>query len=259
MLPHRFQRPASTRTRKTPSRRPLYFFNGLLAVACVGDTMTESSLPPVSPFPSPMPQPLFRDLDLDGSTFRQLNLDHPQVEARILTEMSTGVKVYYDREWPFTRSFCRFLLAHPGFLARRRVLVAGAGLGMEAVVAGRLAERLWVNDLAPAALELQQLQLQENGVVGVESLGGSFGELELPPAADLVMGCFVVYDRETAAAMESLLRHTYDRGVPALLADLDIGGHFSRILDRCDAPVRDIAAGTDVLSGGAPIRVVQVG
>ena len=206
-----------------------------------------------------MPQPLFRDLDLDGSTFRQLNLDHPRVEARILEEMSSGVKVYYDRDWPFTRRFCRFLLAHPHLLLRRRVLVAGAGLGMEAMVAGRLVERLWINDMAPAALELQQLQLRENGIIGVEKLDGSFGDLELPLAVDLVMGCFVVYDQETAAAMESLLRHAHDRGVPSLLADLDIGGHFSRILERCEGPVREIATGTDRLSGGAPIRVVQVG
>jgi hypothetical protein len=206
-----------------------------------------------------MPQPLFRDLDLDGSTFRQLNLDHPRVEARILREMSSGVKVYYDREWPFTRRFCSFLLARPELLVGRRVLVAGAGLGMEAVVAGRLAERLWVNDMAPAALELQRLQLQENGLPEVETLDGSFGDLELPPLVDLVMGCFVVYDRETASAMESLLIHSLDREVPTLLADLDIGGHFSRILDRCRAPVRDISCGTEALSGGTPIRVVEVG
>ena len=215
--------------------------------------------PPFPTAPGSMPPALFRNLDLDGSTFRQLNLDHPRVEARILEEMSSGVKVYYDRDWPFTRKFCRFLLAHPELLLHRRVLVAGAGLGMETVVAGRFAERLWINDMAPAALELQQLQLQENGIIGVENLDGSFGDLELPPSVDLVMGCFVVYDQETATAMESLLRHTHDRGVPALLADLDIGGHFSRILDRCDGPVRDIGVGTESLSGGAPIRVVQVG
>lgn len=223
-----------------------------------GDDMLESVLLPSLP-PEPMTQPLFRDLDMEGTSLRQLDLDHPDVEARILGEMASGVKVYYDRAWPFTRQFCRFLLRRSELFARRRILVVGAGLGLESVVAGREAERLWINDMAPVALELQQLQLRENGVLGVEVLPGSFGNLELPTAVNLVMGCFVIYDHETAKAMKALLRQAHRRGITTLLADMDIGGHFSLILDGCQGPVRPVFSGDDLLPGEPPIRVVQIG
>lgn len=201
---------------------------------------------------------LFRDLDLDGETFRQLDLDHPEVEARILNEMSSGVKVYYDRHWPFTREFCRFLLRRPDLVAGRNVLVVGSGVGMEAVVAGRLAAALWINDRAPAALELQQLQLDENGLTPRGVLPGSFGELPLPEEVDLVMACFVVYDLDTAEAMRRLITRSHPGGVPILLADLDIGGHFSRILSEREAPVRRLVH-PGKKEGSFSMQVAQVG
>lgn len=202
---------------------------------------------------------LFRDLDLDGETFRQLDLDHPEVEARILNEMSSGVKVYYDRHWPFTREFCRFLLREPDLVAGRNLLVVGSGVGMEAVVAGRLAAALWINDRAPAALELQQLQLAENRLAPRGVFPGSFGELSLPEEVDLVMGCFVVYDLDTTEAMRRLISRSHPKGVPILLADLDIGGHFSRILSELQAPVRRLVHPGKAREKSFPIQVAQVG
>jgi predicted nicotinamide N-methyase len=141
--------------------------------------------------------------------------------------------------------------------------VVGAGVGLESVVVGRVARRLWVNDIAPVALELQLLQLQENGIKGAGAMSGSFGEIVLPDGVELVMGCFVVYDPGTAKAMEALLEQTRRRGVAALLADMDIGGHFSRLLQKQDGPVQRIPVpgGTDEAPNGTnePIQIVVVG
>lgn len=207
--------------------------------------------------------PLFRDLRLDGIRFRQLNLAHPEVEARILEEISEGIPVYYDRDWPLTRRFCRILLQRSYLVAHRHVLVVGAGVGLESVVVGRVARRLWVNDIAPVALELQLLQLQENGIAGARAMSGSFGEIVLPDEVDLVMGCFVVYDPGTGKAMEALLDQARRRGIATLLADMDIGGHFSRLLRKQDGPVRRIPVPDRTNEGSdgtnEPIQVVVVG
>lgn len=198
-------------------------------------------------------------MEIGGERFRQLDLDHPEIEVKILAEMSAGVAVYYDRHWPFTREYCHFLLRHPDLVAGRKVMVVGAGVGMEAVVAGRLADRIWINDRAPVALELQERQLHENRVTGIGLVPGSFADLDLPPEVDLVMGCFIVYDAETAGAVESMLARNHSRGVPTLLADLDLGRHFSRVLSRLEGPVRWIVPPGAGLEGASTIQVALVG
>lgn len=167
--------------------------------------------------------------EIAGRTFLRLDLDHPDVAGRVIDEIRSGVPVYYDRRWPLTDRFCRYLLERPGRLEGRRVLVAGAGVGMEAVVAGALAGTVVVNDAAPVALELCVEQLEENGIDAYEVAPGPFQEADLD-GVDLVLACWAVYDVGTRRAMATLLERARAREVPALLANADIGGHFSRLL-----------------------------
>jgi predicted nicotinamide N-methyase len=202
---------------------------------------------------------LFHNVELEGRPFRRINLDHPEVEARILREMDRGVAVYYDRHWPFTQRVSAHLLRNPHLVAGRRVMVLGAGVGLEAVVVGSLAARLWINDLAPAALELQALQLEANGIQEVEVLAGSFGELDWPEEVEVILGCFVLYDEETAAAMEALLERARTRDTPVILADLDVGGHFTGLLARSPAPVRWLTGTDHPPEPGPAFRIARVG
>lgn len=177
--------------------------------------------------------------EIAGRTFQRLDLDHPEVDGRVIDEIRSGVPVYYDRRWPLTHLFCRFLLERPGRLGGKRVLVAGAGVGMEAVVAGALAETVVINDAAPVALELCAEQLEGNGIDAYEIEPGPFQEADLD-GVDLVLACWVVYDAGTRRAMATLLERARERGIPALLANADIGGHFSRLLAGTGAPVEKV-------------------
>ena len=206
-----------------------------------------------------MTRPPFRTVEIGGERLQRIDFDHPEVVARVLDEMASGIDVYYDRHWPFTQEFCAFLADRPELVRNRNLLVVGAGVGMEAVIAGRLARRLWINDLAPVAVELQMRQLRANGVTVEGTLAGSFAELALPPEVDLVMGCFVVYDENTAAAVEAMLRRTLAAGIPTLLADLDVGGHFSRLLERFRDDTERIQVPTPDASDPSTIQVVRVG
>jgi len=177
--------------------------------------------------------------EIAGRSFLRLDLDHPDVDGRVIDEIRSGVPVYYDRRWPLTDRFCRFLLERPGRLEGKRVLVAGAGVGMEAVVAGAVAETVVVNDAAPVALELCVEQLEGNGIEAYEVAPGPFQEAELD-GVDLVLACWAVYDAGTRRAMATLLERARARGIPALLANADIGGHFSRLLAGIGAPVEEV-------------------
>jgi hypothetical protein len=86
--------------------------------------------------------------------------------------------------------------------------VLGAGIGLETLVIGRLCKTLYLNDRAPGALDLCAQQLRRNGITDFTCLCGSYETLDLPPV-DLLVGCYLVYNRDTAAAMRQLLaRHT---------------------------------------------------
>ncbi|HSR41457.1 MAG TPA: hypothetical protein VLL48_04790 [Longimicrobiales bacterium] len=190
---------------------------------------------------------------LGERTFLRLDLGHPEIEARILEEISAGVDVYYDRLWPFTRAFCRTLLRQPDLVAGRDVLVVGAGVGLEAVVVGRMGGRPWINDRAPVALELCRRQLRENGVDVAGTVPGSFADLQLPPV-DVVVACFVVYDEETRRAARALERTAGEAGVPLLLGGEDVGGHLTALLEDVRRPLREIP-----VHGEGEGRIVLIG
>lgn len=184
--------------------------------------------------------------EIGDRTFRRLDLEHPEVGERIMDEIQSPVAVYYDRRWPLTGGFCRFLVERPDLVRGKRVLVAGAGVGMEAVVVGALARSVVVNDVAPVALELCAEQLEGNGIEAYEVAPGRFEEVELE-GIDLVVACYVVYDPETRRSMDRLLQRARERGIPALLANADIGGHFGRLL-------RDLGGRARKLAGRWPER-----
>jgi predicted nicotinamide N-methyase len=142
---------------------------------------------------------------IGGRRWQLLDLDHPQIVRRILAEIDAGIAVYYDRRWASTERLGRLLVAEPHWVTDRNVLVLGAGVGLETVVIGSLCNTLYVNDLAPVALELCAQQLRQNGLTDFVCLPGHYEHLQLPPV-DLIVGCFLVYNRETAAAMQQLLQ-----------------------------------------------------
>jgi predicted nicotinamide N-methyase len=118
--------------------------------------------------------------------------------------MDSGVEVYYDRRWGLTQEFCGFVHEVPELFKDKDIFVAGAGIGAEAVVVGNLAKKLYINDLAPVALDYCARQLLQNGISNFEKIEGSYGEIGIPDV-DLTVACFCVYNSPTMKAMKSLI------------------------------------------------------
>ena len=180
-------------------------------------------------------------VDLAGRCFQALNLDHPRIAVRIMDDLDAGVAVYYDRRWAVTDRCCRFFLAEPAWVTDRTVLVLGAGVGLETLVIGSLCRRLYINDLAPAALTLCTLQLRRNGIRNVTCLPGRYEHLALPPV-DLIVGCFLVYNRDTGAAMRQLLA----RCTPPVLLMNDNMSCFRTLVKKTSRQVRSLFPPDDI-------------
>lgn len=151
-----------------------------------------------------MPTSLFKSCLIGSETFSLMDLNHPRVEKEIITEMSRGIKVYYDRRWEITAVLTDWLSQHLDLFRNKRVLVLGAGVGAETLILGRHASHIWINDLSPTALTLCQEQLVENGIQNATSLHGRYEELNLPEV-DLVVASFLVYNSDTYRSMSSFM------------------------------------------------------
>jgi predicted nicotinamide N-methyase len=139
-----------------------------------------------------------------------MNLGHPHVLGRVSSDMAAGVAVYYDRRWSITKVLTAWLLENVGVFSGQRVLVLGAGVGAEALVLARHGKHVWVNDLAPAGLQLCAEQLNQNGLQNYTELLGRYEEIEFPEV-DLVVAGFLIYNKDTLAAMRAFLeRHHGD-------------------------------------------------
>ena len=149
---------------------------------------------------------LWQDAQIGQEHYTLMNLEHPHAEARVRSDMDAGVAVYYDRRWSITKVLAAWLLENVAVFRGKRVLVLGAGIGVETLVLARHGAHVWVNDLAPAALELCVEQLKQNGLHNYTQLLGRYEALELPEV-DLVVAGFLIYNKDTLAAMRTFLAH----------------------------------------------------
>ena len=168
--------------------------------------------------------------NLGGSDLALINIEHPSIHRRVMAEIDAGIDVYYDRRWEATERFGELLHRDPALVAGKRVLILGAGAGLEAIVIGKLCSKLYVNDLAPVSLELCAEQLDKNGIKNYETLPGCYETLDIPNV-DLIVGCFIIYNRETRQAMAQVLDNAT---APILLVneELDVFRALIRQTDR---------------------------
>jgi predicted nicotinamide N-methyase len=111
----------------------------------------------------------------------------------------------------------RYLLDHPGTVARRRVLDVVSGSGLVAIAAGLAgAAAVTANDIDPYALAAIALNARANGVT-VSTYPG-----DLPDGdgdADVVLAGDVFYSHAIAKRVWPFLRRAAARGAHALIGD----------------------------------------
>ncbi len=147
---------------------------------------------------------LWEEVRIGGQGYSLMNLRHPEVEQRVLAEMDAGIAVYYDRRWETTGVFTEWLEKNQHLIRDKRALILGAGVGAETLVLGRHCKHVWLNDLAPVALELCVEQMHRNDLRNFTTLVGRYENIWLPEV-DLVVASFLIYNKETLNAMRSFL------------------------------------------------------
>lgn len=177
-----------------------------------------------------IPGSIWKKTEFGGRLFYLLDLDHPEIEKKIIGEIESGIDVYYDRRWELTQGFCEFLFEIPELFINRDILIAGAGIGAESVVIGSMARKLYINDLAPVALDYCAMQLDKNGITDFEMLPGRYESIPIPDV-DLTVGCFCVYNKESRLGMQSF----FEKSRSPLLLVNDPLSDFKKLLKDMEA------------------------
>jgi len=142
--------------------------------------------------------------DVGGDPYRLMNLAHPEVDRRVIAEIEAGIGVYYDRRWGATAILTDWMGENIGVFREKNILILGVGVGAESLILGHHGKHVWLNDLAPVALELCAEQMEENGLKNYTTLVGCYEDLELPPV-DLAVASFLIYNKETYRAMQTFM------------------------------------------------------
>jgi len=162
---------------------------------------------------------------IGDNIFYLLNLDDVDIQTSILDDIKSDTDVYYDERWKVTETFSRFILKNPHLVENKDVLVLGAGIGMETVVIGRLAHKIYLNDLSSVALNLCVKQLVKNRVNNYEIIHGRYESIELPEV-DIMLGSFLVYNLETYRSMKQIVENCH---YPILLMNEPFN-HFMKLI-----------------------------
>jgi predicted RNA methylase len=108
-------------------------------------------------------------------------------------------------------------------------MVLGAGIGIETLIIGRLAHKIYLNDLSLTALNLCTRQLIKNGVHNYEVIHGRYESLEMPEV-DIIIGCFLVYNSEGYNSMKQFVENTH---YPVLLINEHMAA-FIKLIRKAD-------------------------
>ncbi|MDA8991996.1 class I SAM-dependent methyltransferase, partial [Akkermansiaceae bacterium] len=149
-----------------------------------------------------MKKNLWKEEQVGKDNYQLMNLSHPEVDLRVIAEMEAGVDVYYDRRWGATAILTDWMGENLDVIRNKRILILGAGVGAETLILGSYGKHVWINDLAPVALELCGEQMEKNDLENFTTLVGRYEDLDLPEV-DLVVASFLIYNKETYEAMRS--------------------------------------------------------
>ncbi|MDA8960181.1 class I SAM-dependent methyltransferase, partial [Akkermansiaceae bacterium] len=117
-----------------------------------------------------MKKNLWKEEQVGKDNYQLMNLSHPEVDLRVIAEMEAGVDVYYDRRWGATAILTDWMGENLDVIRNKRILILGAGVGAETLILGSYGKHVWINDLAPVALELCGEQMEKNDLENFTTL-----------------------------------------------------------------------------------------
>lgn len=125
---------------------------------------------------------------------------------------------YWSRVWPAARVLTDFLLTHPEFIKRKRVLELGAGLGLPSMAIASLAQSVTCTDIVPEAVACMEASIHLNGFSSISAAVVDWCTLKDLPHIDVVLLSDVNYESKSFASLYKTLTQLLANGKTIILA-----------------------------------------
>jgi methyltransferase-like protein 23 len=121
--------------------------------------------------------------------------------------------------WESAIALAELLTQHAEWVAGKRVLELGAGLGLPGLVARSLGAEVWQTDHEPHALALAQINATQNSVEGLRHFLADWTAWEHTVQYDLILGADILYERAMQPHLAPIFARNLAPGGRLLLAD----------------------------------------
>jgi predicted nicotinamide N-methyase len=121
--------------------------------------------------------------------------------------------------WEAAVGLARFLAAHPTWVAGKRVLELGAGLGLPGMVARTLGAQVGQTDHLPGTLALAQVNAHQNGITGLTWFVADWQTWTHAERYDILLGADILYERAMHFYLEAIFQRNLAPGGKLLLSD----------------------------------------
>lgn len=125
---------------------------------------------------------------------------------------------YWSQVWPAAIGMAQFLSRYAGYIANKKVLELGAGLGLPAIVASYHAAAVITSDYVPEAVAAMQQTVVYHQLQNVAVRLLDWTALPDNLTADVLLLSDVSYDAQLFALQEKLIRQFLQTGTTVIIS-----------------------------------------
>lgn len=125
---------------------------------------------------------------------------------------------YWSKVWPAAIALSEFIIRHPYYVQNKKVLEAGAGLGLPSLVAARYASQVLCTDGAVEATSFAQRSAEHQHLKNFETSVMDWRHLPVHLSADVLLLSDINYDPASFEAVYKLITIFLAKGATLLLS-----------------------------------------
>lgn len=149
----------------------------------------------------------------------QLELFVPEAEAVRNAYMNGDIPFpYWSQIWPAAKALAGFLLQHPFYTDKKKVVELGAGLGLPSLIAARNAAHVLCTDMAPEAIAVIKQSIAHLHLQAVAAEVMDWEHLPTDITADVLLLSDINYEPAAFASLQSVIASFLQKGTSVILS-----------------------------------------
>ena len=125
---------------------------------------------------------------------------------------------YWSKLWPSAIALSEFIVQHPHYIQKKKLVEMGAGLGLPSIVAARHAANVLCTDYVADAVGLAQQSAAHNGLTNFETAVIDWHQLPGKIEADVLLLSDVNYEPASFSLLLKMINGFLQKGTTIILS-----------------------------------------